>query len=97
MKRYRNKKHDVIVSVLDEPDPNETVKEKGKDQRRFNDGPGKVGCGRQEVEAVFAAVKVDAEQVATPREEENDDGCKDSAVVSARCLIIESGFFVRGG
>ena len=85
------------LDILDEPNPHETVDKKGENQGGCEEGLGERGGGGQEVQTVFAAVKVDAEQVATPREEENDDGCKDSAVVSARCLIIESGFFVRGG
>jgi hypothetical protein len=47
--------------ALDEPNPHETVQKKGKNQGGGKERLGERGCGGKEIQAVFSAVKVDAE------------------------------------
>ena len=49
------------LDILDEPNPHETVDKKGENQGGCKEGLGERGGGGQEVQTVFAAVKVNAE------------------------------------
>ena len=67
--------------VFDKPKPNETMEEKGENQRGLKKRDGEVDSGGKEVQAIFTAIEVDAEQVATPSEKEYDNGGGDGAVI----------------
>ncbi len=57
------------------------MKKKRKDQRGLKEGRRERGHGGIEIQAIFPAVEINAEEVAAPGEEENNDGGEHGAVV----------------
>jgi hypothetical protein len=71
---------------LDKPNPYKPVDQKGQDQRREKKCVGKIDGRRIEIQAVFAAVEINAEQVAAPGEEKNYNRSGHCTVVPAQML-----------